>query len=161
MRVFALIGVMAVAVLAGAARAGTVLIERHPIDETSLVCGGAVTQTTTGTVISIAQFDDDGNLLSVANVFADHKTTFTNPTTGVSVTSVRGALERRVIDEDGSFTRMSAGLFGEFVLRGTGLVAVNTGLLVVSFDPFGNVTDIQVTPTRDGRITNFICPYLT
>ena len=94
----------------------------------------------------------------IANVFANHRTTFTDQA-GASVTSVRGALERRVIDDDGSFIRMSAGLSASSSC--SGLVAVNTGLLVVTFDAVCSVTDIRVTPTRDGRIANFICPYLT
>jgi hypothetical protein len=120
LRAVALVGAVVTAgVFAGAAQAETI-IERHPIAETNLVCGGAVTHTITGTVVSIARIDTDGSHASGMNVFADYTTTFTNPTTGVSVTSVRGALERRVTGDDGGFTLMSAGLFGEFILRAPG-----------------------------------------
>lgn len=54
----------------------------------------------------------------------------------------------------------SAGLLGEFVPPGAGVVAIDTGLLVVSLDATGAATNVQVTPTRDGRIAGFICPYV-
>ena len=155
----ALAAIAAAATFTGIARGATV-IQTYPINTSAPACGGSAVQTIEGTVIAITRFDPDGNLISNANVFANYKTTFTNPTTAVSVTSVRGALEKIVISGDGSFIRMSAGLFGEFLLRGAGVVAMNTGLLVVSFDATGAVTDIEVTPTRDGPIARFICPYL-
>ena len=151
---------LAAAVLACTAR-GETLIQTYPISSSQPACGGAAVMTIEGTVVAITRFDQDGNLISNMNVFASYKTTFTNPTSGVSVTSVRGALERLVIGDDGSSVRTSAGLFGEFVLPGVGVVAINTGRLVVRFDAASELEGIEVTPTRDGPIAQFICPYLT
>ena len=62
-----------------------------------------MTQTVTGTIHALSRFNSTGDLLYSSNVYADFKTTFTSLSTGESVTSVRGALERRTISDDGRF----------------------------------------------------------
>ena len=138
----------------------TTLVEIYEINTTNWVCGGTVLQTVSGRIQSIAHFDSADDLLAVTNVFPDYKVTYSNPAAGISITSVRGAMERRTVESGLGYVRVSAGLFGELILPGTGKIAMNTGLLVVTFDSNGDLADISVTPTRDGPIADFVCPYL-
>ena len=159
----ALLSALALALLfpSTAAARHTTLIETYEINTSNLVCAGTVLQTVTGRIQSIARFDSADDLLSVANVYPNYKVTYSNPLTGASVTSVRGAMERRSLDADGGYVRMTAGLFGEIILPGQGVIAMNTGLLTVTFDAYGDVVSVEMTPTRDGPVANYICPYLT
>jgi hypothetical protein len=135
---------------------------RVPVDhiQTLSVCGFPVLRHDEGTLIFQDSFDENGNVVWENAIFSNWRITFTNPANNKSVASTRAYNERFVLDEDGSFRTMSAGLVAELVVPGQGLVAGNVGVITAVFDSSGNLVSVLAAGEHDGAIAQFICPYL-
>ena len=115
-----------------------------PVDDTSSfeACDFPVENHTTGAIRIDDFFDEQGNLVrEVANY--NLKITYTNSLTGESVTSRSAGPDILQVNPDNSANLMSIGLLARIVLPGQGLLAVQTGRLVLFFtDPGDQEPDV-------------------
>lgn len=115
-----------------------------PVDETSSfeACDFPVENHTTGAIRIHDFFDEQGNLVrEVANY--NLKITYTNSLTGESVTSRSAGPDILQVNPDNSANLLSIGLLARIVLPGQGLLAVQTGRLVLFFtDPGDQEPDV-------------------
>jgi hypothetical protein len=135
---------------------------RVPVDQiqTLSVCGFPVLRHDEGTLIFQDSFDENGNVLWENAIFSNWRITFTNPANNKSIASIRAYDERFVLNQDGSFRTISAGLVAQLVIPGQGLVAANVGVITAVFDSSGNLVSVLVAGEHDGAIAQFVCPYL-
>ena len=146
----------------GFAAANSVLHFGVDVDQTQTlgVCGFSIVRQDVGTLQFVDRFDAAGNLALENAISTNWRITFTNPTNGKSVTSVRAYNEQFVQYDDGSFKAASAGLVAHLVVPGQGLVASNVGNISVIFDASGQPVSVLVAGEHDGAIAQFVCPYL-
>lgn len=135
---------------------------RVPVDQvqTLSLCQFPVLRHDQGTLIFQDSFDQNGNVLWENAIFSNWRITFTNPANNKSVTSIRAYNERFVLNDNGSFRTMSAGLVAQLIVPGQGIVAGNAGVITAFFDVSGDLVSVLVAGNHDGAIGQFVCPYL-
>jgi hypothetical protein len=86
--------------------------------------------------------------------------TFTNPETGISLTTPDRGVDRVTVKQDGSFTVFSVGLFGRFVVKGEGLEALRVGAILFTFDAQGNLVQTTFVGGKFDILRTAICELL-
>ncbi len=88
------------------------------------------------------------------------KRTFTNTVTGTSITTPDVGIDKITMHKDGSSTVMTIGLLGHFPVPGEGLVAVNVGVIRLTFDADGNLVSAVEHGQHDGPFFPQFCSAL-
>ncbi len=149
--------------------AGTQLVaaappQRFSIDindtQTLTVCGFPIVRQLVGTLHGQDHIDNNGNLVFESIIFSNWRITFTNPANGKSVSSVGAYNEQFTQYADGTSRLMSAGLVSHLIIPGQGEVIANVGNIIVTFDNAGELISILIAGEHDGRLVQFVCPYL-
>jgi len=148
-----LAGVLA---FASAASAGKPLATRVEVDDFipgAVNCGTySLDVHVVGRIIFRSFFDKNDTLHMTLNNFA-LKVTYSNPTTGESLTSPNVGPDHLTIEKDGSATLAVVGLVAHVIVPGQGLVAGEIGRVSLFFtDPADTEPDVSLAGIHDGGV---------
>ena len=135
------------------------------VDDSFLLddCGFTIEGRTTGSIRIHDFFDTQGNFVrEIANF--NLKTTYTNPATGDTLTSISAGPDKLTVNEDGSATIASIGIIARIVAPGKGLLAVQVGTIHLFFtgpdDEEPDVTFEAGPHDEDADVTEALCQAL-
>jgi hypothetical protein len=136
-----------------------------PVDDSFSLddCGFTIEGRTTGSIKVHDFLDEQGNLVrEIANF--NLKTTYTNPATGDTLTSISAGPDKLTVNEDNSATLASIGIVARIVAPGQGLLAVQVGTIHLFFtDPGDEDPEVTFEAGRhdeDADVTAALCQAL-
>jgi hypothetical protein len=141
--ILATLGTTALLATGPTALAGKPEIQTIPVDFMDTIdCGGFALQAHVfGTIKSRFTEYPDGSARDISSIRLRH--VVTNPQTGESLTSNDVGVDRVSIHPDGSATVMQVGLISRYRIPGQGLIAHESGKLVLFFtDPSDQEPDV-------------------
>jgi hypothetical protein len=135
---------------AWAAKPDTVRVEIDQVHPGAIDCGSYQLDEHAFGHITLRTFFRNGEFVMSLNNIA-LKQTFSNPTTGESLTTPDVGADHLTIAKDGSATLAIIGIVARFVVPGQGLVAGEVGKVTLFFtDPADTEPDVSFAGIHDG-----------